>query len=152
MVLVEQAGNPILRSVFEKVEEMVRKWREKAVDYEELYDSGVKIIVQIKDKLKQKQELGLSDLEFGIYETISGEIKGGKKACVLAKDIHDSIVKHIIPGWEGQAVLRQNVSRIIREKVRQLKATDGLSLEEINNLSQIIFNSVEQYAQKGGKV
>jgi len=152
MVLVEQTASPVFRSVFEKVEELVRKWREKAVDYQELYDSGVKIVGELKDKQKKKKELDLNDWEFGIYEAVLQKVKNDKKSLALAKDIYNSIKENIISGWEGQAVLRQNVFRIIREKIRKLKATQGLSLEEIDLLSQNIFESLEKYAKQGNKI
>lgn len=148
MILVEQTGNPVLRSVFEKVEDLVRKWREKSIDYEEIYDSGATIIADIKAKREEQKELNLNNTEFGVYEIISQKVKDGKKSINITRDIHDSIQENMIPGWEGQVVLRQNVYRIIRERVRKLKITEGLSLDEINELSETIFDFMEKYAKE----
>lgn len=148
MVLVEKTNNPVLRSVFEKVEKLVRKWRERSIDYEEVYDEVVAVAEEIKAKEKEKKELGLNDVEFGIYEMVSRKLGDNKKSLDLAKDMYGSMRENIITGWEGQAVLRQNVSRVIREKVRQLKTKEGLSLYEINDLSKTIFESVEEYAKE----
>jgi len=147
-VLVEQHGNPTLRTIMEKVQDLVRKWREKSIDCEELYDYGAEIVEEIKGKEQEQEALGLKDVEFGIYEVVFESLQNKDKALQLAKDIFNEISENLIPGWEGQAVLRQNVSRIIREMIRKLKATEKLSLDEINNLSQAIFESIEQYAVK----
>jgi len=153
MVLVEQFGNPIFRSVYDKVAELVYRWREKAVDYEELYDKEVKIIGEIKQNKKEMKELDLNGYEFGVYDVLRARIKKKEKSQDLARSIYSAVQEHIdIPNWYSHAVLRQNMARAVREKVRTLKATDRLSLDVIDELSQIIFNSIEQYAQKGGKV
>lgn len=147
-VLVEQSGNSILRSVFEKTQELVRKWREKSVDYEELYDYGVEIIEEIKSKEREQKELGLNNIEFGIYDIVLNRLKNNKKSLRVAMDIYKEAKENLITDWDKQAVLKQNVSRIIRERIRKLKATERLPLDEINSLSQIIFDFMEKYAEK----
>jgi type I restriction enzyme R subunit len=146
LVLVEKAQDPILLSVYEKVEELVRKWREKSVDYEELYDYGVEIIGEIEEKKSEQEEMNLSVLEYGIYLKLKDFLKkkSQKELAKLSQKLYGLIKDDLVEGWIDNSVLNKRVLSNTRDFARKIKVAERMSMEEMkklyNNLASLIEN------------
>jgi type I restriction enzyme R subunit len=147
LVLVEKSHNPILLSVYEKVEELVRKWREKSVDYEELYDYGAEIIGEVEEKQSEQEEMELSVLEYGIYLELK-KMLGGKNKEELAEfsqELYGLIKDDLVEGWIDQPVLSKRVLSNTREFARRIKVAEGMSMEEMKKLYNKLASLIENH-------
>jgi len=69
-VLVEKYKNPIYETLTEKVQRILKLWKERTKDYEEIYKEVVQALEEI-DRLKVRQkDLGFSDLEYSTLLTL----------------------------------------------------------------------------------
>lgn len=146
-VLVQDRRDPVLESVSEKVQALIRKWREKSIDYEEIYDEGVEIINEIEEKRLDKEELELSDVEHGIFMVLENtlDIDNEKKIADLSKSLYEDIKDLMLEGWINNSVLRQKLRRNIKEFSRKIKVNHDLDLSEMNELYKSLLEKIENY-------
>ncbi len=148
LILVHQGYNPVYRSIAETIEELVRKWRERRIDYEELADEERKIVNYIEKQEKTRGELKLTPFEFSLLLVLEEKIKTkDRKDLVnltreLISDIRDIL---IIDDWQENPVLRQNVLRKSREYVVNIKQDYELSVEEMDDLHKKLVEIIQNY-------
>lgn len=146
-VLVQDRRDPVLESVSEKVQALIRKWREKSIDYEEVYDEGVEIIDEIEEKRSEKDKLGLSDVEHGIFMTLEDFLVdlSEDKISKLSKSLYENIDDYMLEGWIDNSVLRQKLRRGVKEFSRKMKVNHELNLSEMNKLYKSLLEKIENY-------
>ncbi|NLU03802.1 MAG: HsdR family type I site-specific deoxyribonuclease [Methanothermobacter sp.] len=113
-VLRNGTRNPIYESVAEKVERLLEQWREKTMDYEELYREGAAIIREIWKEERRMKELGLDEKEFAVLMTLRGRGIPEDKLKEYAVALTEEVDGNIFPGWTSQESVKRNVMRIIR--------------------------------------
>jgi type I restriction enzyme R subunit len=145
LVLVEQKRNPIYKTIAEKVEELVRKWKMREIDYQILYGEVFDIQKEISKKEREKEILGLSPLEYGIFLDLRKVIKDKEETMNVTKELKEKISEYMLGGWINQPVLRQGVFREVRILTRKLKVKYGLSLEEFERIYRDLTNIIENY-------
>ena len=145
-ILTDRSASPIYESLVEKVERLIRMWRMKTKDYEEIYQEGVKILKEMQNLQKRQQELKLGNLEYSVLLTL--EKKFGRKDEVIndAKELSKIIKQQIFPGWILQTTARKRVEAIVRKFVRKYIRKANLSMNEINELYEEIIRNVKRYA------
>ena len=148
LILVHQGHNPVYRSIAETVEELIRKWRRRLIDYEELIDEERKIICHIEKQENTREELKLTPFEFGLSLILKEEleIKDNKTLINLTKRLIDKIKDILmIEEWQENRALRQNVLRKSREYAVDLKRDYGISLKQMDNLHKKIVEILQNY-------
>ena len=145
LVLVEQKRNPLYKTIAEKVEELVRQWEIRKIDYEILFQELEKVKKEIKEKEKEKESLKLSPLEYGIFLILNKIVKNKKETMEATKELKDKISEYMLKGWIDQPELRKKIFREIRVVARRLKIKYKLSLEEFERLFQDLVSVIENY-------
>ncbi len=145
LVLVEQKRNPIYKTIADKVEELIRKWKMREIDYKMLYGEVLNIQKEIAKKEREKEVLRLSPLEYGIFLELGRIIKDKEIAINTIKELKSKISEYLLEGWLDQPVLRQKISKEVRILTRKLKVNYGLSLEELERIYRNLISVIENY-------
>lgn len=145
LVLVERHRNPVYESLVEKVERLLKQWKEKTKDYERIYKEGVRTINEIKSLSDRQKSLGFSNLEYSLLLVL--EERFGKKEELLneIRDISDRLKNYMFPGWFNQATSEKNVERQVRRFVRGLKGRYSITLEQMDDLYKKLIERVKNY-------
>jgi len=145
LVLVEKAKNPIYDSLVERVERLVKLWREKTKDYKWLYQEGVSILEERNRLFERKRELGFSDTEYALLLALEERLGRKKELIEKVRTLFQEISSYLLPGWAAQGSLRKKIEKKVREFVRKFKVKYGLSLQEIDNLYDNLMNRLGRY-------
>ncbi|MEM4140535.1 MAG: HsdR family type I site-specific deoxyribonuclease, partial [Nitrososphaeria archaeon] len=113
-VLVEKQRNPVYESLSEHVERLLKLWKERVKDYDEIYRQGVFIVNEINRLNERKRQLGLTDLEYGILLTLEGKL--GQKDTLVddSKRLAQELKEKMFPGWQLQTTARKEIEMRIR--------------------------------------
>jgi len=147
-VLVEKYKNPIYETLTEKVERIVKLWKERTKDFKKIYKEGQLVIDEIDKLTARQKELGFSDLQYSML--LAFEIQFGTDAR-LAKDVQElssHIQEHMFTGWFLQKTARKNIEREIRRFLRKYVRKYDIKLKEMDELYQQIVENVKTYGKK----
>jgi type I restriction enzyme R subunit len=145
LVLVDRHRNPIYESLVEKVERLLKIWKEKTKDFKRVYSEGVKIIEQINELSKRQKSLDFSDFEYSILLELEKRFNRGVEFIKDVKELSEGLEKYMFFGWFHQTTVKKEVEREVRKFVRRLKGRFNLSLDEMNDLHQKLIESVKNY-------
>jgi len=151
-VLVDKNKNPIYETLTEKVERILKLWKEKTKDFEKIYRDGTQVIEEIERLSTRKKELGFSDLEYSLLLIL--ENRFGKDNESLIKDVEELSVilkNHIFTGWVSQPMARKDIERELRTFLRKkyLNKPSGIIYKEIDELCHVLKEDVETYGKTG---
>jgi type I restriction enzyme R subunit len=145
-VLVDRHQTPVYESLLERVEKIIRAWKEKSKDYEAIYRDGVAILKEMQQLDARRAQLGLSKLEYLMFlkiETIWGLDPS------LADDIRQlsgELKKSMFPGWISQVSAKKTIEQEIRRFTRRYGKQKGKTIDEIDQLYLQLIESVKNYA------
>lgn len=145
-VLVDRHQTPVYESLLERVEKIIRAWKEKSKDYDAIYRDGVAIIQEIQTLDARRIQIGLSKLEYSMYLKI--ESQWGEDS-ELINDLHqlsEELNKSMFPGWISQVSAKKGIEQDIRRFTRRYGKQRGKSIEEIDQLYLRLIESVKNYA------
>ena len=161
MVLVEKHRNPIFESLVEKVERIMKLWRERTKDYETIYQSSLEVFKEMDALSEEQKELGLSNLEYSILINMRSFIFGDNPIDI---DIDRELIKEIkklyvkidtlcTPGWYNLVTAVQEVEKEVRRYSRRSVVKYNLKIGEnrtdsIDNVFKEIWSKVELYGKK----
>lgn len=146
-VLVDKNRNLLLWSISDKVEELLKQWREKKKDYEKICRDGTLIIEEL-EKIKERQEkTGLSDMEYAILLILEQKI--GKREDLVSdvKKIADSLKTEMFEGWVLQPSARKKVEKELRYFLRGAIIKYGLSYDELDKLFLNVKENIIEYGK-----
>jgi type I restriction enzyme, R subunit len=146
LVLVHRFGNPISESLVDRVEKLLRMWREKNKNYEIIYQQGQKIVEDFNLLSDRQTRLGFSDLEYSILLVLESKLHDGQELVDEVKGLSQRLKDHMFPGWMSQATVKKAIQREIRRFARRLRTRYRLSFEEVDELFAKLGESVENYA------
>lgn len=147
LVLVDRYKNPIYESLVERVERLLKLWKERTKDYERIYTDGVKTIEKIHALTERKKRLNLSDLEYAIVLELEKRISDGEALVTMAKGLYGKLDKYLFNGWMNQITAQKEIEKEIRKFVREIKGKYGLTFSEMNELHEKISENVQNYAR-----
>jgi len=145
LVLVERHRNPIYESLVEKVERLLKLWKEKRKDYERVYKEGVEAVNEIKSLFERQKSLGFSDLEYSLLLALEERFGKEKELLNEVRDISDRLKNYMFSGWFNQPTVEKNVEREVRRFVRGLKGRYSITLEEMDDLYKKLIERVKNY-------
>jgi len=145
LVLVERHRNPIYESLVEKVERLLKLWKEKRKDYERIYKEGVEAVNEIKSLFERQKSLGFSDLEYSLLLALEERFGKEKELLNEVRDISDRLKNYMFSGWFNQPTVEKNVEREVRRFVRGLKGRYSITLEEMDDLYKKLIERVKNY-------
>jgi len=147
-VLVDRYKNPIYETLTEKVERILKLWKERTKDFEKIYREGLKIIQEINKLTARQKQLQFTDLEYSILLVL--EKKFGKNQTLIkdVKEISERIQKYMFRGWYLQRTARKNIAREVRRCIRKYRRKYNIKLNELEEIYQKIMENVKNYGRK----
>lgn len=146
-VLVEKYKNPIYETLTEKVERILKLWKERIKDYDTIYKLGLEVVEE-RNRLETRQkDLDFSDLEYSILLTLEKRFEDPE----LVKDVRElskGIQKFRFPGWYLQKTARKNIERYTRRFMRRYIIRHRIQIDEMEELYQKAIDSVKNYGRK----
>jgi type I restriction enzyme R subunit len=149
LVLVEKHKNPVYESLTDKVERILKLWKDKTRDFERIYAEGIEVFQKI-DKLSQRQkELGFSDMEYSLLLNLEKNFGDDSEFIKDVRELSDRLRDHIFNNWAVQQTARKTVEREVRRFVRRYVKRHGLKIDELDNLYRNLMENVENYGKPG---
>jgi type I restriction enzyme R subunit len=146
-VLVEKHKNPVYESLADKVERIVKLWKEKTKDFEKIYKEGVEILGDIEKLSERQKELGFSDMEYSMLLVLEKKFGEGERLVEDVRELSGILKDFMFPGWISQPTARKKVEREIRRFVRRYIKRYGIKLDEIDELYQKLIENVKNYGR-----
>lgn len=145
-ILVERQKNPVYESLADKVERLLKLWKEKTKDFEKIYKEGLNIIKQMEILEKRQKELGFDKMEYSLLLLL--EKRFGKDDILIedVKELSTIIEETIFPGWISQPTARKNIERILRKFIRRYIQRYNLKLEDLEEIYGGLVDYVREYA------
>jgi len=146
LVLVDRHQTPVYESLLERVEKIIRAWKEKSRDYGTIYRDGAAIIHEMQQLNARRDQLGLSEFEYSMFLKI--EQSWGQNPALVEdiRQLSEDLKKSMFPGWISQISAKKNVEQDIRRFCRRYGKQEGKSIEEIDQLYLKLIESVKNYA------
>lgn len=149
LVLVEKHKNPVYESLTDKVERILKLWKEQTKDFEKVYAEGMDIFKKIEKLSQRQKELGFSDMEYSLLLNLEKKFGEDSEFIKDVKELSEGLSNHIFNNWAVQQTARKNVEREVRQFVRKYVKKYGLKLDELNSLYQNLMENVENYGKPG---
>jgi len=145
LVIVDRHNKPVYESLVDKVERLLKLWKEITKDYEKIYLEGVKIVEQINTLSQRQKGLNFSDLEYSLLLILENKFGRGDGLVRDLRNLSEKLEKQTFPGWVNQTTVTKQVEREVRRFVRSYKNKHDMSLNEMNNLYIQLMESVMNY-------
>jgi type I restriction enzyme R subunit len=141
-VSVERSQKPLYESIAQKVERIVRKWKEKKMDVKEAYKRLSEIVQETLGLEKRQKELGLSDSEYFMLVTLEEKLGESKKLVQEVRSLWESWEKSgkLFEGWNRKSTVLKEIGREIRGFLRKKK----LPLQERDELHEKIIRGLKE--------
>ncbi len=148
LVLVEQRRNPVYRSILDQLNELIRKWKEREINYQQLLEEETTLIKIVEDNDRKREELNLMHFDYGILLTLQENLKkeeNKEKLKKFVEEMKNLIREDLIESWQENPTLKQNIERKIREYLLKLKQDYELSYEEFDFLHKKLVSFIKDY-------
>lgn len=151
-VLVEKNTGAVYESIIERVEKILKKWREAKAEVESLLFEAREIVARIPEISRRQRELGASDLEYSImmrleeaFNRSDGVTPPLQDETLLraARDIVAILESKQLrfTNWQSQSVVRKKVEMEVRKFLRRFTKELG----RIDELTPKIMDCLIRY-------
>jgi type I restriction enzyme R subunit len=144
-IIIDKQRNPIYETLTEKVERILKLWKEKTKDFEKIYNEGTQIIKEIAKLESRKNELGFSNLQYSILLTMEQNLGTDKNLSQDVQELAHLLEPQMFKGWQYQQTTRKTVEREVRKYLRKYIKQYSLSYLDMEQLYQKIVESVKTY-------
>jgi type I restriction enzyme R subunit len=144
-IIVDKTKNPIYETLTEKVERILKLWKEKTKDFDKIYNEGTKIIEQINELQSRQKQLAFTDLQYSILLTMEKTLGTDKNLKQDTQELTAQLQPHMFKGWQYQRTTRKTIEREIRKYLRKYIKQNSLTLADLEQLYQKIVESVKTY-------
>ncbi|MCL4417243.1 MAG: DUF3387 domain-containing protein [Actinobacteria bacterium] len=148
LVLVHQGKNPVYKTILEQLKELIRKWKEREIEYRELFKEENRLISFVEEKEKERKDLNFNPFEFGIFTILNRRLKDKNIDHLrgFVKEIIKTIQEDLIENWYENPTLRQNVERKLRNFALVIKKAYKLTYDEFDSFHKELVSFINDYA------
>jgi len=155
-ILVDQHKNRVYESLIERVEKLMKTWRERAAvpnsNVNDILEESENILKDIDELKKKKAEYDLTDEEMSAWLTIKNQLQLEQDDIELIDDLRnlfDELEEVRIPGWAKNAELKKIIEKKIREFIFKIvKPKYPMDLDKINTLHKSIREQMVSYESR----
>jgi type I restriction enzyme R subunit len=144
-IIADKTKNPIYETLTEKVERILKLWKEKTKDFDKIYNEGTKIIEEINKLQSRQKQLAFTDLQYSILLTMEKTLGTDKNIAQDTQELTTQLQPHMFKGWQYQQTTRKTIEREIRKYLRKYIKQYSLTLADLEQLYQKITESVKTY-------
>ena len=145
--LVEKQNDPIYETLAEHVDKLLKLWKQRTKNYEQIYTEGIKIVQERNQLESRRKQLNFDPLQYSLLLTLEKQF-GTNPA--LIEDIHrltEQLQPLTFKDWQTQPTARKNVERTIRTHTRKYVKQHGLTRSQLDELYEKIMKNVKTYAR-----
>jgi type I restriction enzyme R subunit len=142
ITLREKPRTPVYETLSNKVENLVKRWRDRPKEIKKVYEELKKIFKEIIFIDERKEKLGLNDAEYSILTILEETLKDEKNLPENVKILYKKIAPELSPGWEFKKTIRSKIEKEIR--LFLIKFAPKLSLGERNAICNKIIQTLEK--------
>jgi len=147
-VLVDRYKNPVYETLTQKVERILKMWKERTKDFKKIYKEGLQIIEEMNKLTARQKELGFSDLEYSLLLTLEKRLGSDPRLVKDVAELSTQIQEHMFTGWYLQKTAQKNIARTIRRFLRRYIKEYRLKLDDLEELYQNIIENVKTYGRR----
>jgi type I restriction enzyme R subunit len=147
LVLVERHKNPVYESLVDKVERILRLWKEKTKDFERIYRKGAEVVREIGKLSERQKELGFTDMEYSLLLALEKRFGRDEGLTGDVRELAEVLSWYMFPGWCAQPTARKKIEKEVRRFGRRYVKKLGISLEELNELHHQLMENVKNYGR-----
>jgi len=144
-IIIDKQRNPIYETLTEKVERILKLWKEKTKDFEKIYNEGAQIINEINKLQSRQKQLAFTDLQYSILLTMEQKLGTDKNLIQDAQELTGQLQPQMFKGWQYQQTARKTIEREVRKYLRKHIKQYHLNLTQLEELYQKIIESVKTY-------
>ncbi|MEW6715787.1 MAG: HsdR family type I site-specific deoxyribonuclease, partial [Nitrospirota bacterium] len=147
-VLVDRNKNTIYESVCGRVEKLLKLWKQRTKNFEEIYKEGLAIWDELMSISERQKQLGLDDIPYNFLLILESELGKENDFIEDVKELYDLLDEQIslksrkFPNWSAQTTVRKNVEKTIRKYVRRYVREHGIRLEEMERIFSRLLDCV----------
>ncbi|MEM3577250.1 MAG: HsdR family type I site-specific deoxyribonuclease [Candidatus Bathyarchaeia archaeon] len=144
-IIIDKHRNPIYETLTEKVERILKLWKEKTKDYEKIYNEAAQIVNEIQQLQTRQKQLAFTDLQYAILLTLEQTLPPTKDLTQDVNELTALLQPYLFKGWQTQPTTRKTIERETRKYLRKYIKQHGLTLQQIDQLHQKIIEKVKTY-------
>ncbi len=104
----------ITEDIVERVEKIIKNWREREKNVEELYDELLSVAKTINERRKEMERLKLTPLEYSLILALRNHMRASTEELIeIAKEIIKNTEKDRFEGWKEKSDVIKNISKNI---------------------------------------
>jgi type I restriction enzyme R subunit len=146
-VIIDKQRNPIYEDLVDKVERLLKLWKEKTKEFEKIYNESAEIFQQIQARQARQQQLQFSKLQYAILLNMEKAIPNSGDFTKDAEELAGLLQQYLFKGWQFQQTAKKAVEQETRRYLRRKYVSQNLlTLPEMDALYQKIIDSVKTYA------
>jgi len=145
-VIIDKQRNPVYETLAEKVERILKLWKEKTKDFEKIYNESAEIFKEIQALQARQKQLLFTNLQYAILLNIEKAIPNNGDLTKDTQELTAMLQPYLFKGWQYQQTARKSVERETRKYLRKYIRENNLSLTDMEVLYQKIIDSVKTYA------
>ena len=139
-ILVDKSRSPVYESIADKVERIVKVWKERKVTIKELYKQTKAIFQEINFLNKRQKELGLSNMEYYMFTVLEKSLGSSSHLISDVKELSKKLQKVMFKGWSVQPSAVKDVGIIVRRYLRKQR----ISKEKRDELYEKIIKMLKE--------
>jgi type I restriction enzyme R subunit len=144
-IIIDKHRNPIYETLTQKVERILKLWKEKTKDYEKIYNQAAQIVNEINQLQTRQKQLAFTDLQYAILLTLEQKLPANKNLTQDVQELTSQLQPQMFKGWQTQQTTRKTIEREVRKYLRKYIKQHNLSLSDLEQLYQKIMESVKTY-------
>ena len=144
-VIIDKHRNPIYETLTERVERILKLWKEKIKDYERIYNEGAQIFNEIQKLQARQNQLSFTNMQYAILLTLEQKLGSDEKLVKDVQELTEILQPLMFKGWQTQPTTKKKIEAQIRRCLRKYKKQHNLTLQDIDQLQQEIMEKVETY-------
>jgi type I restriction enzyme R subunit len=145
-VIIDKQRNPVYATLAEKVERILKLWKEKTKDFEKIYNESAQIFQEIQNLQTRQKQLLFTNLQYAILLNMEKAIPNNGDLTKDTQELTAMLQPYLFKGWQYQQTARKSVERETRKYLRKYIRENNLSLTDMEVLYQKIIDSVKTYA------
>jgi type I restriction enzyme R subunit len=144
-IIIDKHRNPIYETLTQKVERLLKLWKEKTKDYQKIYNQAAQIVNEINQLQSRQKQLNFTDLQYGVLLTLEQKLGTDKNLTQDIQELTSQLQPQMFKGWQTQQTTRKTIEREVRKYLRKYIKQYNLSLTDLEQLYQKIMESVKTY-------
>jgi len=144
-IIIDKHRNPIYETLTGKVERILKLWKEKTKNYQEIYNQAAQIVNEINQLQSRQKQLNFTDLQYSLLLTLEQKLGTDENLKDDVKQLTAQLQPHMFKGWQYQQATRKTIEREARKYLRKYIKQHRLDLTDLETLYQKTMENVKTY-------